>query len=203
MKLFVLDAHTIYGRGLTASLEAMPDVEAVARAETVRDAWEHPALLEAEVVILDPALPGGTEFIGAVREATGARVIVCTTGCDEASVRAMLHAGAAGFLSKDALTREGLAAAVQAARNGVCVVASGLLGSAASEAADKPAPSRLTDREQAVLSLIADGHRTRDVAERLSYSERTVKNILHHVAAKLGSRSRSQAVAFAVREGLI
>jgi DNA-binding NarL/FixJ family response regulator len=63
--------------------------------------------------------------------------------------------------------------------------------------------ARLTDREQQVLALIADGHPTREVAERLCYSERTVKNVLHDVVTKLNARSRSQAVAFAVREGLI
>ncbi len=54
-----------------------------------------------------------------------------------------------------------------------------------------------------MLSLIAAGHPTREVALELSYSERTVKNVLHDVVTKLNARSRSQAVAFAVREGLI
>ena len=68
---------------------------------------------------------------------------------------------------------------------------------------EKPAGARLTDREQQVLSLIAAGHPTREVAQQLCYSERTVKNVLHDVVTKLNARSRSQAVAFAVREGLI
>jgi DNA-binding NarL/FixJ family response regulator len=54
-----------------------------------------------------------------------------------------------------------------------------------------------------VLTLIADGHPTREVAAQLCYSERTVKNVLHGVVTKLNARSRSQAVAYAVREGLI
>ena len=60
-----------------------------------------------------------------------------------------------------------------------------------------------TEREQQVLALIAQGHPTREVALELSYSERTVKNVLHDVVTKLNARSRSQAVAHAVREGLI
>ena len=68
---------------------------------------------------------------------------------------------------------------------------------------DRRAAARLTDREQQVLSLIAEGHPTREVAEQLCYSERTVKNVLHDVVTKLNARSRSQAVAHAVREGLI
>jgi DNA-binding NarL/FixJ family response regulator len=63
--------------------------------------------------------------------------------------------------------------------------------------------SWLTAREQQVLSLIAEGHPTREVAEQLCYSERTVKNVLHDIVTKLGARSRSQAVAHAVRDGLI
>jgi DNA-binding NarL/FixJ family response regulator len=63
--------------------------------------------------------------------------------------------------------------------------------------------SRLTRREQQVLSLIAEGHPTREVALKLSYSERTVKNVLHDIVVKLNVRTRSQAVACAVREGLI
>src|SRR5918994_2100169 len=63
--------------------------------------------------------------------------------------------------------------------------------------------ARLTDREQQVLTLIAEGHPTREVAEQLCYSERTVKNVLHDVVTKLNARSRSQAVAHAVREWLI
>ena len=66
-----------------------------------------------------------------------------------------------------------------------------------------PGARQLTDREQQVLALIAAGHPTREVALELSYSERTVKNVLHDVVTKLNARSRSQAVAFAVREGLI
>jgi DNA-binding NarL/FixJ family response regulator len=67
----------------------------------------------------------------------------------------------------------------------------------------KPRPTRLTDREQQVLALIAKGHPTREVAQELCYSERTVKNVLHDVVTKLNARSRSQAVAHAIREGLI
>jgi DNA-binding NarL/FixJ family response regulator len=62
---------------------------------------------------------------------------------------------------------------------------------------------QLTHREFAVLRLLADGDSTRDIAERLSYSERTVKNIVHDLLAKLNCRTRAQAVAFAVRHGAI
>ena len=208
MKLFVLDSHTIYRRGLAACLEEIAEVEHVADADSVRDAWEHPGLFVSDLVLVDPSLPGGTDFVGAVREATGARVIVCSSDCGEAAVLSALQAGAVGFLRKDELTPETLATAVSAAANGTGVVTPDLLGrllgsTAPNGAEPRAAAARLTDREQQVLALIAAGHPTREVAQELSYSERTVKNVLHDVVTKLNARSRSQAVAFAVREGLI
>ncbi|MGH2943697.1 MAG: LuxR C-terminal-related transcriptional regulator, partial [Solirubrobacteraceae bacterium] len=65
-----------------------------------------------------------------------------------------------------------------------------------------PAP-RLRDREQRVLALIAVGRQTREIATELCYSERTIKNVLHDIVTKLNVRSRSHAIAYAVREGLI
>jgi DNA-binding NarL/FixJ family response regulator len=209
VKLFVLDPHTIYRRGLAACLALMDEVESVAHSGTVREAWEDRELFECELVILDQSIDGGLDFISAVSEATGARVIVCTSECGEAAVLAGLQAGAVGFLRKDTLTTDGLAAAVTAAANGTGVVTPDLLGnlmrSVSTNGGDhaKPAAARLTDREQQVLALIAKGHPTREVAQELCYSERTVKNVLHDVVTKLNARSRSQAVAHAVREGLI
>ena len=209
MKLFVLDPHTIYRRGLAASLELVDGVESVGHAESVRDAWEHPWLFEANLVILDHTTPGGDEFIGAVGETTGARVLVCSSDCTQETVVTAMQAGAIGFLRKDTLTMDGLAAAVKAADSGAGVVTPELLGSLVRTASEgnggngRPHTATLTDREQQVLSLIAAGHPTREVAKELSYSERTVKNVLHDVVTKLNARSRSQAVAFAVREGLI
>jgi DNA-binding NarL/FixJ family response regulator len=207
VKLFVLDTHTIYRRGLVACLDLLEEVESVAEAERVRDAWEHPALFEAELVLMDPALPGGGDFVAAVREATGARVIVCASDSGQDAAIAALQAGAVGYLPKAELTPETLATAVRAAANGSSVMTPDLLGHLLAKlpenAETRPAAARLTDREQQVLSLIAAGHPTREVALELSYSERTVKNVLHDVVTKLNARSRSQAVAFAVREGLI
>jgi DNA-binding NarL/FixJ family response regulator len=205
MKLFVLDPHTIYRRGLAACLELMPEVERVGHAASVAEAWEQPALLDADLVILDPEATGTSEFIGAVE----APVMVCSSDTAEDSVVAALHAGAVGYLRKDTLTTETLGAAVKAAANGTGVMTPELLEkllrgvSPDTTEPGRPAVARLTEREQQVLALIAAGHPTREVATQLCYSERTVKNVLHDVVTKLNARSRSQAVAFAVREGLI
>ena len=207
MKLFVLDTHTIYRRGLAACLEDLGEVESVADADSVRDAWEHPALFAADLVLMDPSLPGGEDFVGAVREATGAAVIVCSSDTGQDSVVRALRAGALGYLRKDELTPEALGAAMRAAASGTGVLAGDLLESLVPSRGGTAVAARpvaaLTDREQQVLALIAAGHPTREVALELCYSERTVKNVLHDVVTKLNARSRSQAVAFAVREGLI
>ena len=206
MKLFVVDPHTIYRRGLVACLEGLPEVTSVHQAESVRDAWESPPLFESDLVLVDHLMPGGPDFVGAAGESTGARVIVCSSHCAEDAVLAALQAGAVGVLRKDTLTTDSLATAVRAAANGTGVVTPELLRELLDGLAaglERPVVPRLTDREQQVLALIAEGHPTREVAEQLCYSERTVKNVLHDVVTKLNARSRSQAVAHAVREGLI
>jgi DNA-binding NarL/FixJ family response regulator len=207
LKLFVVDPHTIYRRGLAACLEALPEVDSVGQAGSVRQAWEDEALFASDLVLVDHAMTGGGDFLGAVGEATGASVVVCSSLCSEDAVLAALQAGAVGVLRKETLTTESLASAVRAAADGTGVVTSellhDLLDGLGPNGHGKPAVARLTDREQQVLSLIAEGHPTREVAQQLCYSERTVKNVLHDVVTKLGARSRSQAVAHAVREGLI
>jgi DNA-binding NarL/FixJ family response regulator len=207
LKLFVVDPHTIYRRGLAACLEGLEEVHSVGHADSVRSAWEDQALFASDLVLVDHAMTGGLDFLGAVGEATGASVVVCSSLCTEDAVLAALQAGAVGVLRKETLTTESLASAVRAAADGTGVVTSellhDLLEGLAQDGHGKPVAARLTDREQQVLSLIAAGHPTREVAQQLCYSERTVKNVLHDVVTKMGARSRSQAVAHAVREGLI
>ena len=207
MKLFVVDPHTIYRRGLAACLEGLPEAQSVDHAGSVRDAWADDTLFGADVVLVDHAMTGGLDFVAAVAQASGAAVVVCSSQCGEDAVLAALLAGAAGVLRKETLTTEALANAVRAAASGTGVVTSELLhellDGLAPDGYEKPPAARLTDREQQVLSLIANGHPTREVAQQLCYSERTVKNVLHDVVTKLNARSRSQAVAHAVREGLI
>jgi DNA-binding NarL/FixJ family response regulator len=196
VKLFVVDPHAIYRRGLVACLESMPAVESVGQADSIPAAWEDGGLLGADLVILDADPEDIAEL--------PAQVLVCSSDCTEDSVVAAIQAGAVGYLSKDNLTPDVLAAAVAAAANGTGVMEHDLLGSLLKGfTPERSSLPPLTEREQQVLALIAAGHPTREVAAQLCYSERTVKNVLHDVVTKLNARSRSQAVAYAVREGLI
>jgi DNA-binding NarL/FixJ family response regulator len=210
MQVLVVDAHAIYRRGLVAALEGIDDVDAVHAGGPGGGELER-NLKDVDVAIVDVTSPHGCATIGEVAAAGGARVIACVADEDEglaAAVRAR-EAGAIGLLRKDTLTQPLLEAAVRAAADGAGVIAEGLLDvlrpvqHAVATEPDGGPVSPLTDRERRVLALVADGHPTREVALRLSYSERTVKNVLHDVATKLNARTRSHAVAHAVRAGLI
>jgi DNA-binding NarL/FixJ family response regulator len=212
MRVFLLDPHSIYRRGLVACLEGVDGIETVADAATVEQAWARAELLEADVVLVDHDLHGASDFIRALRDRTGASVLVCSSRSDQRELLAAVQAGAVGYLWKETLTPDALVASLRTAAAGSGVVAPDLLGellrTIARASNDLLEPrglslSPLTVREQEVLRLVADGHPTREVAKRLSYSERTVKNVIHDVVTKFNARSRSQAVAAAVREGLI
>jgi len=196
VQVFILDAHSIYRGGLAACLSAFEEVGRVGEAGAEADAKRDPVLLGAEVVIVDARIPGAEKFVRWVSKTTGARVLVSGSRCDESEVLAATRAGAVGFLCKETLTPDALRAAVRAAAVAPAV-APGVLASR------RPSFSRLTSREEEVLRLVAAGHPTREVARRLCYSERTIKNVIHDVVTKLNARTRSQAVAEAVREGLI
>jgi DNA-binding NarL/FixJ family response regulator len=210
IEVFVVEGHPIYRCGLSHCLRTLPDVRHVSEAGSSADARASAAFAEADLVLVDSDLPGASGLVREIASRTGTDAIVLVPRADHDVVEAA-QAGAIGFLSKDTLTPEALAGAVQAASNGTSVIAPGLLaGLVRPHRNGTPAryhesgrPGALTAREQRVLSLLAQGHPTREVAERLCYSERTVKNVLHDAITKLGARSRSQAVAHAVRDGLI
>ncbi|HEU5213337.1 MAG TPA: response regulator transcription factor [Gaiellaceae bacterium] len=212
MKVFILDRHSIYRCGLAASLRALDDMDAVDESASAEEAWSNPALPEADVVVVDPDFEGGHEFIRNVRQRTDAHVVVCSATRAEEAVLGAVQSGAVGFLCKDTLDADTLAAGVRATATGSGVVPPELLGtllrnvSRVSSEVLEPrglSLSWLTAREKQVLRLVANGHPTREVARQLCYSERTIKNVMHDVVTKMNARSRSQAVAEAVRAGLI
>lgn len=212
MQVFILDPHAIYRRGLAACISQMDDVTSIAEADSVAEARSDPALRQADVVVVDHDLPGGHEFIRELRASTDCPVVVCSSRCEANEVLAAAEDGAIGYLCKETLTAEALIAGIRAAASGAGVMAPELLGSLltgisrASREVLEPrglSLSRLTAREQQVLRLVAEGNPTREVARRLCYSERTIKNVMHDIGTKLNARTRSQAVAEAVRAGLI
>jgi DNA-binding NarL/FixJ family response regulator len=207
--VLVVDPHSIFRLGVATCLESLPLISGVIAVETVAEAFDRPELPGADLVIVDSAAADVHAFVRDVRSAYGTPSLVSGTGWTADQIAEIIDAGAVGVLAKDSLTPATLEANVRAALHGAGVLPFELMARLVGHsegAADAPpdaVASQLSVREQQVLRLIADGHATRDVARQLSYSERTIKNVLHDVATKLGARSRSHAVAHAVRAGLI
>jgi DNA-binding NarL/FixJ family response regulator len=204
--VFIVDPHSIFRLGLSTCLEELALVGRVTGVGSVQAASRHADLATSDIVIVDASTPNALAFIRDVRAASKSRLIVSASSWQQKDILATMEAGAVCVLRKDTLTPESLEASVRATLQGAGVLPSDLLSGllVAVRAGDaQPRSSQLTNREEQVLRLIADGHATREVAEELCYSERTVKNVLHDVVTKLGARTRSHAVAHAVRAGLI
>jgi DNA-binding NarL/FixJ family response regulator len=207
VRVFIVFRDTIYASGLHATLSAAAGVESVGQASSVASALQDAALREADVIVLDGDAGGAAAFVREVSLGTRARILLCNGSATSEVVEA-IGDGVAGALARDVLTPDTLLAAVRAVAAGIFALDAGALralvasGSPPPERAG-PAAGQVTAREQMVLSLVAAGLSNREIAERLSYSERTIKTALHDIIAKLGVRSRSQAVAMAVRERMI
>ena len=207
--VFIVDPHSIFRLGMTTCLESLPSIGEVAGTDTVAEAWKRPELAQADLVIADTDADDVRDFVREVREGLGIPTLASASRWEVESILAVVEAGAVGVLAKESLTPATLHANVRAALHGAAVLPSELvarlLGPPESGSAQPAelATARLTERERKVLRLIAEGLGTREVARDLSYSERTIKNVLHDVATKLGARSRSHAVAHAVRAGII
>ncbi len=210
MRIFIVFRDTIYVSGLEATLSSAPEVEAIDCAPSIALAWEQEALTEADVVVLDSDLGGAMAFLREITLQAGPRVLLCLRQATTDTVLDAVGNGAAGAMVRDLLTPDSLLAAVTAVGSGLFAfdgyVLRTLSGSVAKvdDGDRKVGPGAgFAPREQMVLSLVAAGLSNREIAQRLSYSERTIKTILHDVVIKLGVKSRSQAVALAVRERLI
>jgi DNA-binding NarL/FixJ family response regulator len=199
--VMVVEGHAVFRQGLISCLEGFDGIGRVEAVASVAEAWAHPALGEAEVVLVDAMIDGAGDFVASVLDFTDTRVVALAGSEQIDRLAAMVDAGAVAALVRDDLTAERLGLSLRAVAAGATTMLSTY--PMMRHVAPPAAGPELTDREQQVLSLIAAGHPTREVALQLSYSERTVKNVLHDVVTKLNARSRSQAVAFAVREGLI
>lgn len=210
MRIFIVFRDTIYVSGLRTTLSAAPGVESVNCAPSIALAWDDEALGEADVVVLDSDLGGAMAFVQEIVLQGGARVLLCLHEATTAEVLEAIGHGVSGALARERLTKDTLLAAVNAIAAGVFAfdvgvvrTLSGSVTTVAERERSIPAGGGFAPREQMVLSLVAAGMSNREIAKRLSYSERTIKTILHDIVIKLGVKSRSQAVAMAVRERII
>lgn len=201
--VMVVEGHAVFRQGLVSCLEGFDGIGHVESVGSVTDAWSHPALGEAEVVLVDAMIDGAGDFVANVLAFTDTRVVALAGKDDVERLASMVDAGAVAALVRDDLTAERLGLSLRAVAAGATTMLATYPKLAAAAVPATAAGPELSDREQQVLSLVADGLPTREIGVELHYSERTVKKVLGDVVVKLGARSRSQAIARAVRQGII
>jgi DNA-binding NarL/FixJ family response regulator len=200
----IIEPNSIYRLGMEACLGVLTGIGRVTGLESPEAAWSDGRLPEADLVIVSVDVEAVAMIVAQVHHRAGCPVLASAVRWQENAVMDAVDAGAVGVLSKEGLSADGLAAQVRAALHGAGVVPAELLSSLLlREDRHAKRPSGLSQREQRVLRLFADGKLTREVADDMAYSERTVKTLLHDAVTKLGATSRSQAIAYAVRDGLI
>jgi DNA-binding NarL/FixJ family response regulator len=197
IRVWVIDQHPIFRRGLVASLN-VDEVTVVGETASLGDG------VAADVDVVIFAATTATLGELAVLPPTARSVAIVNAG-QQAMLNEIIERGADAILGRDEVTPGVLVSAVRAVDAGATILPSGML----TELLDSAASGRrhktgaLTDREVAVLRLLADGDDTREIAGTLSYSERTVKNVVHDVLMKMNCRNRVHAVALATRQGVI
>jgi DNA-binding NarL/FixJ family response regulator len=205
IRILLADDHPVVRDGLAAMLATQPDFEVVGEAGNGAEAVAEAARLRPDVVLMDLEMPDldGIEAIRRLRAADpSVQVVVLTAFDTDERIVGSLQAGAQGYLLKGAPRAEIFTAIRTVSAGGALippVVASKLLRQVrAAESADA-----LTARETEVLSLVASGLANKEIAARLSISERTVKFHVSAVLSKLGAKNRTQAVRLAREMGVV
>ncbi len=205
--VLVVDDHPLFRDGLVALVDSLPWARVVGEAGDAGDAVTVALEHRPDVVLMDLHLPGGNglEATARITQALpGTAVLVLTMVENEDAVAAALRAGARGYLVKGA-SRAQIARAIEAVADGETILGRGV-GSALSRLDARSdglaAFPQLTDREREVLGLLATGLANADIARRLYLSDKTVRNVVSTVFAKLGVGSRAEAVARARDAGL-
>jgi DNA-binding NarL/FixJ family response regulator len=199
VRVFLVDDHELVRRGIATFLASAGDVSIVGEAASAAQAIARIPTVLPDVVLLDVRLPDGSG-IDVCRELASTdppvRCIILTAYNDDDAVLAAVVAGAAGYVRKD-VTGSALVDGIRAVAAGRSLLDPGLIARVAQHLrqaqAGDPRLSGLSARERDVLTLVADGLTNREIAARLSLAEKTVKNYVSSVLAKLGLHSRTQA----------
>jgi DNA-binding NarL/FixJ family response regulator len=201
IRVFSVDDHALLREGIAAIITNEPDMVLVAQASTGREAVRQFQMHQPDVTLMDLRLPdmSGIDALIAIRtEAPHARIIILTTFEGDVEMQRALEAGARGYLLKTMPPKD-LVAAIRQVHAGRKSIPTEV----ATELAEHLSDEALTAREIDVLSRVAGGNRNRDIAGQLSISEETVKVHMKHIMEKLGASDRTQAVAIAIRRGII
>lgn len=190
--------------GVASQLRVQHDLEVLSSDSPVRP--------DVVVLVADRVDEPTATTIRLTRDAGGPRVVLIVGSVDGVEVLAAVEAGVAAIVRRREATPDRLSTAIRAAATGDGHLPPDLLGRLLQQVGDAQrkvaAPAGLTfggltQRELTVLRLIADGYSTSEIATRMAYSERTIKNSIHDLVSRFHLRNRTHAVAFAVRQGLI
>jgi len=202
LDVFVTGGDPISEVGVATQLRGRPEVSLV----------DDPQRADVVVVVVDALTDDVAQMVRSLQQRTEAALVLVVSLVDERCLLHALELGAAGLLRRREATPEGLVAAINKAARGEGTLAPDLLGSLMRQvgqiqrgvlAANGVGPAGFSDREVLVLRLLAEGLDTEEIAARLSYSPRTIKNVIHHVMIRMRLRNRAHAVAYAMRSGII
>ncbi|MCB0213670.1 MAG: response regulator transcription factor [Anaerolineae bacterium] len=208
MKVLVVDDHLIVRRGIRALLTTEADIEVVGEATNGREAIAQTEALQPDVILMDLVMPemDGIEAITRITSHNPqARIVVLTSFATDEKVFPAIKAGALGYLLKDSDPGELVQAIHQVHRGESSLhptIARKLLQELSRPAQRPPTAEPLTEREVAVLKLIAHGLSNQEIADKLVISEATVRTHVSNILGKLHLASRTQAALYALREGL-
>ena len=207
IRVLSVDDHAILRGGLKFLLLAFEDIELVGEARSGPEAIRLCSQLQPDVVLMDMMMPemDGIAATQAIKEqCPDIQVLVLSSFSDEASVQRVIQAGAIGYLLKD-MPMDELADGIRAAAAGETVLApeaAQALVRAVGPQAPQPGFD-LTERQLEILTLLVDGLTNNEIAERLILSPYTVRNHVSEILSKLGTSTRTEAAALAMRLGLV
>jgi DNA-binding NarL/FixJ family response regulator len=203
LKVFLVDDHEMVRRGVADLLDEEPDLTVVGQASSVAEAMSRVPALMPDLVVLDVRLPdgNGVELCRELRSRLpDLQCLMLTSYTDEDAMLEAILAGAGGYVIKD-IKGSALLSAVRTVGSGRSLLdnraAAALMSRLRANAAEPGPLAGLTDQERVLLDLIGEGLTNRQIAERMFLAEKTVKNYVSRVLAKLGMQRRTQAAVLA------
>src|SRR5215470_13095560 len=201
IRVLAVDDHPLFRNGIAALLATQPDMTLVAEASNGREAIQQFRMHRPDITLLDLQMPdmnGLDAMIAIRREFPEARIIVLTTYTGDVQVLRAMKTGARAYLLKSLLDRE-LLETIRAVHAGK----KALSAEASFELAEHATDELLTPAEVEVLQLIAAGNANKQIADRLSVTEETVKGRVKNILPKLGANDRTHAAMIGVKRGII